>query len=77
MSPAFLIAALLAVFGLGTLFVTPWVGGPLLLIALLVFVIGLVVGGTAAATDAGPVVEDRPVPSPHLPGPDGHETRSD
>ncbi len=76
MAPAFLLAGLLLVLGVGTLFVTPWVGGPLLLAAVVVGVLGVGLGGAAAATDdLG--VDDRPVEAPHLPGPDGHETRAD
>ena len=77
MGSVFLLAALLAVFGLGTLFITPWVGGPLLAAAVVVGVIGVVVGGAAAATDADVLPDDGPVEAPHLPGPDGHETRAD
>jgi len=71
----FLLAALLALFGLGTLFVTPWVGAPMLAAALLLGVLGIVLGGTAAASDEP--LEERAVEAPHLPGPGGAESRVD
>jgi hypothetical protein len=71
----FLLAGLLGLFGIGTLFVTPWVGAPLLAAALLVGILGLVLGGTAAAS--GEPVEADAVEAPHLPGPDGSESRVD
>lgn len=74
-APLFL-AGVLALFGIGTLFVTPWVGGPLLIAAIVVAVASLFIGGAAAATDAD-VVPDETVDSPHLPGPTGRETRTD
>jgi hypothetical protein len=76
MGAPLLLAGILALFGIGTLFITPWVGGPLLLAAIVVAVAGLFLGGAAAATDAD-VVPEETVDSPHLPGPTGRETRAD
>ena len=70
MGATFLLAGLLLAIGLGTMFVAPWVGGGLLLVALIVGAVGLVVGGAAAATDADiPKREREDVQAPHLPGP--------
>jgi hypothetical protein len=65
-----LLAGLLALFGLGALFLSPWVGGPLLILAVLVGIGGIVLGGVAASDDADPPERDQPVVAPHLPGPD-------
>jgi hypothetical protein len=70
------LAGVLALIGIGTLFITPWVGGPLLLAAIVVAVAGLFLGGAAAASDAD-VVPDETGDAPHLPGPTGRETRTD
>jgi hypothetical protein len=70
MGATFLLAALLVAVGIGTMFVAPWVGGGLLLVALIVGGAGLVLGGAAAATDADvPAPEREDVEAPHLPGP--------
>lgn len=71
MGATFLLAGLLVAIGIGTMFVAPWVGGGLLLIALIVGAIGLALGGAAAATGADiPAPEREDVEAPHLPGPD-------
>ena len=77
MGAALLVAVLIGIFGIGTLFITPWVGGPLILIAVVVGVAGVVTGGAAAATDNLPEPDEGPVEAPHMPGPTGHETRVD
>ena len=60
-----LIAALfLALIGLATLFVVPWVGAGLLLLAVVVGV----VGGIWMLKNVDEVVE-RDVETPHMPGP--------
>ena len=57
----------LFVVGGALLFITPWVGAPLLLLAVVVGGLGIVLGaGRAAGSDE---VEREPVESPHLPGP--------
>ena len=61
---ALLPALLLAVIGIATLFIAPWVGGGLLLLALIAAVVGVVWAGT----NSDEVVE-RDVATPHLPGP--------
>ena len=76
MGTPLLLAGVLALFGIGTLFITPWVGGPLLLAAIVVAIAGMFIGGAAAAADAD-VVPDETVDAPHLPGPTGRETRTD
>jgi len=71
MGATFLLAGLLVAVGIGTMFVAPWVGGGLLLVALILGGVGLALGGAAAATDAGvPAPEREDVEAPHLPGPD-------
>lgn len=71
MGATFLLAGLLVAVGIGTIFVAPWVGGGLLLVALIVGGVGLALGGAAAATDADvPAPEREDVEAPHLPGPD-------
>ena len=77
MGAAILLAVVIGVLGLGTLFITPWVGGPLILIAVLVGVAGVLMGGAAAATDSLPEPDRDAVEAPHMPGPTGHETRVD
>jgi hypothetical protein len=70
MGATFLLAGLLVAIGIGTMFLAPWVGGGLLLVALIVGAVGLALGGTAAATDADlPAPERDDVEAPHLPGP--------
>src|SRR4051812_3430848 len=64
------VALILAVFGMLGIFVFPWVGGPLLVIAVVLGVVALFVGGPAAAVaaaddDVGFVTEE----APQLPGP--------
>jgi hypothetical protein len=70
-----LVAIVLGMFGLLGLFLFPWVGGPMLVVAVIIGVIGVVVGAPAAATavadeDVGLNTED----SPHLPGPGNAES---
>jgi hypothetical protein len=61
-----LLAGVLFLVGLGTLFVAPWVGGGLLAVAVVLGAIGLVSG----LKNADEVVEYEPArESPHLPGP--------
>jgi hypothetical protein len=69
-APVFLIAFLLAAVGIGTLFLFPWVGGPLLLLAILIGVAGLFWGGAVAASDESLDPDERNVETPHLPGPE-------
>ena len=71
MGATFLLAGLLLLIGVGTMFVAPWVGGGLLLVALVVGAAGLVLGGAAAATDADvPEPDHENLEAPHLPGPE-------
>lgn len=70
MAPVFLVAVLLGVFGIGTLFFLPWVGGPLLLIAIVLGVAGMFWGGAVAASDESIDPDARDVEAPHMPGPD-------
>jgi hypothetical protein len=70
MAPVFLLALLLGVLGVGMLFLFPWVGGPLLLIAIVLGIAGLVWGGAVAASDESVDPATRDVEAPHMPGPD-------
>lgn len=63
-----LFAAILAVVGLGTLFVAPWVGGGLLLAALVVGALGLIWAGANADEIADAKERDEPE-RPHMRGP--------
>lgn len=59
-----LLAGILLVIGLGTLFVAPWVGGGFIALALLIGV-----GSVLWTATHGVTVDDSPTESPHLPGP--------
>ena len=61
-----LLGILVGVFGLGAMFVAPWVGAPLLGAAVILGVVGLVTGTARAATEDP---EPRDVETPHMPGP--------
>jgi hypothetical protein len=66
------LAAVLFVVGLATLFVAPWVGGGLLLVAVVVAVLGMTV--LAAKADDAPPPGERDVEAPHMPGPGNPES---
>jgi hypothetical protein len=57
-------ALLLALIGIATLFIAPWVGGGFLLLALIAGLVGM--GWMAKHSDE---VVERDVETPHLPGP--------
>ena len=67
-----IVAAVLAVIGLGTLFVSPWLGAPCLAAAVILGVMAFV--GTAAKSDEVMAEADEPVETPHLPGPGNPES---
>jgi hypothetical protein len=69
------LAALLFVVGLATLFLAPWVGGGLLIVAVVVALLGMTV--FAAKADDAPPREARDVEAPHMPGPGNPESGVD
>ena len=69
------LAALLFVVGLGALFLAPWVGGGLLLVAIFVAILGMT--AFAAKPDHVPAQEERDVEAPHMPGPGSPESGVD
>ena len=69
------LAALLFLVGLASLFLAPWVGGGLLLAAIVVAVLGMT--AFAAKPDHVPPREERDVEAPHMPGPGNPESGVD
>lgn len=64
-----LVAVVLGGLGLVTLFVSPWIGAPVLAAAVVLGVVGLAAGTTRVATEDPSETEPRDVETPHMPGP--------
>jgi len=67
-------AMILGLFGLLGIFLFPWVGGPVLVIAVILGAIGLFVGPAAVAAAADEDVGINTEETPHLPGPGNPES---
>ena len=72
MAISLILAAVLAAVGLGTMFVSPWLGAPCLAAAVILGLMAVL--GTAAKSDEAIAEADEPVETPHLPGPGNPES---
>lgn len=74
MGVGFPLAGLLLLIGLGTMFVSPWIGAAVLAAAAILGAVGMVgLGAKATAGDR----TDEPAEAPHLPGPGNPESGVD